>query len=65
MENQRKCDRWYGAKHKFDQWKVKEDNLITRIGERKNEVIGRWILQERKCSKCGFVEFNKQQINLT
>ena len=63
MEPVKNCDRWYGAKHKFDQWKIKEDSTITRGGESK-EVIGRWLLQERKCLKCGFVELNKQEIKL-
>jgi len=63
MPQERKCDRWWGTSHRFDQWKVKEDSTITRSGDKK-EVIGRWLLQERKCLKCGFIELNKQIVNL-
>ena len=61
---ERKCDCWYGARHKFDQWKIKEDREISRTGEKINQIVGRWLVQERKCQKCGFVELNKQEINL-
>jgi hypothetical protein len=64
MEPERKCERWYGFKHKFDQWRVREDSTITRGGDKSKEVIGRWLLQERKCLRCGFVELNKQEIKL-
>ena len=63
MELDNKCERWWGHSHKWGEWKIKEDSTITRGGESK-EVIGRWLLQERKCLRCGIVELNKQEIKL-
>ena len=61
MELDNKCERWWGHSHKWGEWTIKEDRDVT-IKDR--GVTGNWLLQHRKCLRCGLVELNKQIVNL-
>lgn len=40
------------SNHDFDKWEVVDSGNLLREGI----VVGKWMIQERKCSKCGYVE---------
>lgn len=48
--------------HNFDQWKIVEESNIVRGSDK--GVIGKIVLQARKCKKCGLTEFKKEKMNL-
>ena len=56
----KKCEKWYGVSHNFSKWTVKNEGRITN-----NEtklVVGSYLVQERKCEDCGFVEIKEQVV---
>jgi hypothetical protein len=65
------CKKWYGTYHNFDCWEVKETGNIFDSSyddnstypqvfiqglEPTGDLIGRYLVQHRKCKGCGFIE---------
>lgn len=44
-------------KHRWSAWKVVDKGAVTQ----KELRIGSWLLQERRCTRCEYVEINLQQ----
>ena len=53
------CKKWYGYKHDFEKWK-EINRGTTEVF--KDRITGFWILQQRICKRCGYIELDKKVI---
>lgn len=54
-----KCKILWFEDHKFDQWTIKDSLSIMRSDDK--TVVGKTVIQSRKCQKCGLTEFKKDK----
>lgn len=51
--------------HNWSKWSIIQETDLVRLATigRERGVIGYVFIQKRTCSKCGFTQYDKQQIN--
>lgn len=56
-----------GRQHKWENWKVVDKGSVVHVSSMTrplDTVEGRFLIQERTCSVCGFIETNTQKFSV-
>jgi hypothetical protein len=51
-------------RHQWGKWEIEQEALLTYQWQGQRKVEGKMIIQRRQCQKCGYYEYDKQEIRL-
>jgi hypothetical protein len=57
-----KCENWWGVKHNFGKWEMKDEGNLMSNMHNPPLRIGFWTKQERICIDCGYTETKYKEI---